>query len=211
MAAKAALDFIADGIHLGVGSGTTVHHLIQMLPQVRGRIAGVSPSSEDTARRLEAAGFRCTLDAGAPDLYIDGADEADDNLQLIKGGGGAHVREKIVACASKRFVCIIDESKRVAVLGRKMPVPVEVVPMARSFVARKLAAMGANPKWREGFVSDNDCWILDAQMPDIANAAAAERDINNIAGVLENGIFAVRRADVLLTAAAGGVREEIAR
>ena len=215
MAAKAALDFIKDGARLGVGSGTTVHCLIDLLPQVRSRIASVSPSSEDTAKRLEAAGFRCTTEAGALDLYIDGADEADDNLQLIKGGGGAHLREKVVAHSARRFVCIIDESKRVAVLGRKMPVPVEVVPMARGFVARKLACMGANPigkrrKWREGFITDNHGWILDAQMPEVANAAQTERDINTIAGVLENGIFAIRRADVLLTAATGGVREDTA-
>lgn len=205
------MDFIADGTFLGVGSGTTVHHLIAMLPQVRGRITGVSASSEDTARRLEAAGFRCANDAGMPDMYIDGADEADDNLQLIKGGGGAHTREKVIAHAAARFVCIVDESKRVDILGRGAAVPVEVLPMARSYAARKLAAMGADVRWREGFVSDNGGWILDAKMPTIANAAALERDINHIAGVVENGIFAIRRADVLLTASGGGVREESRR
>ncbi len=208
LAAKAALDFVGEGARLGVGSGSTAHCFIELLPQMRARVEAVVASSEETARRLEAAGFRCTAEAGGLDLYVDGADEADGNRQLIKGGGGAHAREKVVACSAQKFVCIVDESKRVARLGEKHPVPVEVLPMARGHAARKLAAMGATPDWREGFVTDNGNWILDARLLDLTDAAATEREINLIAGVLENGIFARRRADVLLTATANGVTEE---
>ena len=207
-AAQAALAFVGEGARLGVGTGSTVNCFIDLLPSVRARIDCVSPSSEATAKRLEAAGFRCTAETGGLDLYVDGADEADGNLQLIKGGGGAHAREKVVACAAKKFVCIVDESKRVSVLGGKSPVPVEVLPMARGFVARKLAAMGGSPQWREGFCTDNGNWILDVRLLDLTNAAEVERNINLIPGVLENGVFAIRRADVLLTASDDGVKEE---
>ena len=208
-AAEAALQFIPAGADLGVGTGSTAAHFIAALPSVRAKISRVVASSEDTARKLENAGFACADPnaVGDLDLYVDGADEADNHLRLVKGGGGAHAREKILAACARRFVCVIDESKRVDLIG-KFPLPVEVLPQARALVARKLAAMGGAPEWREGFVTDNGNWILDARGLDLSRAEEMEARINAIPGAVENGIFARRRADLLIVAGANGVRLE---
>lgn len=198
-AAQEALKFINQETRLGVGSGSTVHCFIDLLAQNGGKAKCFAPSSEQTARRLEAAGFVCQPEALELDLYVDGADEVDDNRQMLKGGGGAHTREKILATSARRFVCMVSADKKVARLG-KFPLAVEVLPMARSFVARKLAALGGNPKWREGFVTDNGNWILDVAGLDLTAAAQMEAAINNIPGVMENGIFSHRRADVVIVA-----------
>ena len=208
-AAEAALQFIPDGAALGVGTGSTAGFFIAALPSARAKISRVVASSEDTARKLENAGFVCSdlNAAGDLDLYVDGADEADKHLRLIKGGGGAHAREKILAACARRFVCVVDESKRTDLIG-KFPLPVEVLPMARSLAARKLAALGGAPEWREGFVTDNGNWILDARGLDLSRAEEMERDINAIPGVVENGIFARRRADILVVAGKDGIKLE---
>ena len=199
-AAKAALDCIAHGAALGVGSGSTAEYFISLLPAVRGKIAIARASSERTARLLEAAGIPCNEDASELDLYVDGADEIDENRQTLKGGGGALAREKVLACCARKFVCVVDSSKLVRRLG-KFPLAVEVLPMARSFAARKLAAMGGSPKWREGFITDNHNWILDTTGLDLTNAVQMETEINAVAGVVDNGIFARRRADAVFVGA----------
>ena len=211
-AAEAALQFIPSGADLGVGTGSTVAHFIAALPGVRAKVARVVASSEDTARKLEAAGFRCadSNSVGDLDLYVDGADEADNHFRLVKGGGGALTREKILASCARKFVCVVDESKRVDLIG-KFPLPVEVVPFARALVARKLAATGASPEWREGFATDNGNWILDARGMDLSRAEETEKELNAIPGVVENGIFARRRADMLIVAGESGVRVEGAK
>ncbi len=207
LAAEAALDYIKHGARLGVGTGTTVNYFIQALSTVKDKIDTVAASSLATAKLLEAAGFRCSNDLSALDLYVDGADEVDDNRQLIKGGGGAHAREKVLASCAKQFVCVVDGGKRVSRLGR-FPLPVEVLPMARSFVARRLVALGGKPTWREAFVSDNGNWILDVALLDLTDAVKMETEINALAGVLDNGLFARRKADVVVIAADDGVRVE---
>ena len=197
-AAQAALAYVEGGI-IGVGTGSTVNHFIDALATVKGRIQGAVSSSEASTARLKAHGIAVEdLNAvGDLALYVDGADEANRQLQLIKGGGGALTREKIVAAASERFVCIADASKLVDVLGR-FPLPVEVIPMARSFVARQLVRLGGTPVWREGFVTDNGNLILDVHGLEILSPAALEQEINNISGVVTVGIFALRPADVLI-------------
>ena len=213
-AARAALSYISRDCQLGIGTGSTVNCLIDLLATTdeetaaaRANIDAVVASSEQTARRLETAGFRCsTLESvGELTLYIDGADEIDDNRQMIKGGGGAHTREKILACSARRFVAIVDEGKHVRRLGR-FPLAVEVVPLARGYVGRKLVGMGGNVRWREGFVSDNGNWILDVTDLDLTAAADMERQINQLVGVVENGLFAARRADVAVIAGKDGIR-----
>lgn len=204
-AAAAAAKLIKDGAKLGVGSGSTAEFFIGMLPPLRDRIAAVRASSERTAKLLAAAGFACNDDISELDLYVDGADEVDDNRQMLKGGGGAHTREKVLAGCAKHFVCIVDSSKTVARLGR-FPLAVEVLPMARSFAARRLAAMGGSPKWREGFLTDNGNWILDATGLDLTAAAEMEKEINAIPGVVDNGIFARRRADTVIVGGENGAR-----
>ncbi|WP_201595337.1 ribose-5-phosphate isomerase RpiA [Psychrobacter fulvigenes] len=204
-AAKAALEYIEDGMILGVGTGSTVNCLIELLPTIR--LAGAVASSQVTEDRLKALGIE-VVDlnfAGTLDIYIDGADEVNEQLQLIKGGGGALTREKIVAAASKKFICMVDESKRVDILGRNFPVPIEVLPQARSYVARQLAEMGAEPVYREGFVTDYGNVILDVYDLDVSNPIALEKELNNIVGVVCNGIFAANQADVLLKAGNNGV------
>ncbi|WP_201574889.1 ribose-5-phosphate isomerase RpiA [Psychrobacter sp. H8-1] len=204
-AAKAALEYIEDGMILGVGTGSTVNCLIELLPTIR--LAGAVASSQVTEDRLKALGIE-VVDlnfAGTLDIYIDGADEVNEHLQLIKGGGGALTREKIVAAASKKFICMVDESKRVDILGRNFPVPIEVLPQARSYVARQLAEMGAEPVYREGFVTDYGNVILDVYDLDVSNPIALEKELNNIVGVVCNGIFAANQADVLLKAGNNGV------
>ena len=197
-AAKAAMDYVEGGV-VGVGTGSTVNHFIDFLATVKGRIDGAVSSSEASTERMKAHGIP-VLDlnaAGELALYVDGADESNRQLQLIKGGGGALTREKIVAGASKRFVCIADASKLVDVLG-KFPLPVEVIPMARSHVARQLVKLGGTPVWREGFVTDNGNLILDVHHLEIAEPIKLEQEINGIAGVVTVGIFAMRPADVLI-------------
>jgi len=205
-AADAAIGFVRDGMTVGVGTGSTVNHFIAALAGWRDRIAGAVSSSEASTRLLRAAGIE-VMDlnsAGNLELYVDGADEATRHLELIKGGGGALTREKIVAAASDCFVCIVDDSKLVDVLGR-FPLPVEVIPMARSLVARKLLKLGGQPVWREGLVTDNGNVILDVHNLEILEPAALETEINQIPGVVTVGLFARRPADVLLVAGDNGV------
>jgi ribose 5-phosphate isomerase A len=203
-AAEAALAYVEEGI-VGVGTGSTVNHFIDALAGIKGRIEGAVSSSVASTERLKAHGIPVyDLNAvGELSLYVDGADESNAQLQLIKGGGGALTREKIVAAASRQFVCIADESKLVKVLGA-FPLPVEVIPMARSYVARELVQLGGTPVWREGFVTDNGNLILDVQHLEIMEPAELEQTINNIAGVVTVGIFALRPADVLILGTADG-------
>lgn len=203
--AKAALASIDDGMILGVGTGSTVNCLIELLPQVN--LKGAVASSKVTQDKLEALGIE-VMDlnyVGELDLYIDGADEVNPNLQLIKGGGGALTREKIVAAASKQFLCLVDESKWVTQLGREFPVPIEVLPQARSYVARELVKLGGEPVYREGFVTDYGNLILDTYNLEITSASEMEQTLNNIVGVVCNGIFAANQADKLLIAKSTGV------
>jgi ribose 5-phosphate isomerase A len=206
-AAAAALQYVEDGMTVGVGTGSTVNHFIAALAPRRHLIAGAVSSSEASTGLLREAGIEVLAlnDAGSLPLYVDGADEATRHLALIKGGGGALTREKIVAAASRRFVCIVDDSKLVDVLGR-FPLPVEVIPMARSLVARKLAALGGQPVLRQGFRTDNGNEILDVRNLRITDPAALEAEIGLMAGVVEVGLFARRGADVLLVAGGDGVK-----
>ena len=206
--AKAAMEFIQPGTTLGVGTGSTVNCLIEMLPEVRERIDRVVSSSKASTTLLEEQGFEVlTLnETGDIDLYIDGADESNKHLQLIKGGGGALTREKVLAAAARRFVCIVDDSKLVGMLGA-FPLPVEVLPMAQELVARRMLKMRGQPIWREGFVTDNGNHILDVHNLQIANPIDMEARINRIPGVVTVGLFAERPADILLIADDSGVRE----
>lgn len=206
-AARAALDLVQPGMLLGVGTGSTVNYFIDELPAHKDRLAAVVASSRATEARLRARGLAVAeLDeVGDLDLYVDGADEANKHFHLIKGGGGALTREKIVAGASRRFVCIIDESKWVSTLG-KFPLPIEVIPMARAFVARQLVKARGQPVWREGFVTDNGNHILDVHNLQIANPPELENRLNQIPGVVTVGIFAQRPADVILLADGKAVR-----
>ena len=207
-AARAALEFIDPGAKVGVGTGSTVNCLIEMLPEVRDRIDCVVSSSKASTALLEEQGFevRTLNEAGDLDVYIDGADESNKRLQLIKGGGGALTREKVLAGASRRFVCIVDDSKLVGMLGN-FPLPIEVLPMAQEFVARRVLKMRGQPIWREGFVTDNGNHILDVHDLQITNPLEMEARINRIPGVVTVGIFADRPADILLIADDSGVRE----
>ncbi len=207
IAAKASLDYIENDIVLGVGTGSTVNHLIDVLPSVRDKIQAVVSSSNATTALLEERGFEISMlnAVGDVDLYIDGADEATKHLHLIKGGGGALTREKILAGASRRFVCVIDDSKQVGMLGT-FPVPVEVIPMAQSYIGRKLVKMRGQPVWRENFVTDNGNHILDVHNLPITNPVEMETRINQIPGVVTVGIFAHRPADVLIVGDDSGVR-----
>jgi len=205
-AAEAALSYVEGGV-IGVGTGSTVNHFIDALATIKGKIDGAVSSSEVSSARLKRHGIPVVdlNSAGSLSLYVDGADESNKSLQLIKGGGGALTREKIVAAASERFVCIADESKLVSMLGA-FPLPVEVIPMARSYVARELAKLGGNPLWREGYLTDNGNVILDVQGLEIMEPMKMEHQINNIAGVVTVGIFALRPADVLILGSAEGPR-----
>ncbi len=207
-AAQAALEFIEPGVTLGVGTGSTVNCLIEILPGVRDRIDRVVSSSKASTRLLEEQGFEVmTLnETGDIDVYIDGADEANKRLELIKGGGGALTREKVLAGAARRFVCIVDDSKLVGMLGA-FPLPIEVLPMAQEFVARRMLRMRGQPVWREGFITDNGNHILDVHDLQIANPIDMEARINRIPGVVCVGLFAHRPADILLIAGDSGVRE----
>jgi ribose 5-phosphate isomerase A len=199
LAAEAALDYLPDSGIIGVGTGSTVNHFIDLLAPIKGRFDGAVSSSDASTERLKAIGMP-VIDlnaAGELEVYVDGADESNKYFQLIKGGGGALTREKIIAGASKKFVCIADDTKLVGVLG-KFPLPVEVIPMARSFVARELTKLGGTPIWRENFVTDNGCLILDVHNLEIMEPAKLETTINQIPGVVTVGIFAHRPADVLI-------------
>ena len=206
-AANAAVDMVESGIKLGVGSGSTVNLFIEALAQSGRQPAALVASSRETERKLRVAGFQVSelADTGDLDLYIDGADEANKNFHLIKGGGGALTREKIVAAASRRFVCIIDDTKWVAVLG-KFPLPIEVIPMAQSYVARQMVRLRGQPMLRKGFVTDNGNCILDIHNLSITNPVDMESRLNQIAGVVTVGIFAQRPADVILIAEDGGIK-----
>jgi ribose 5-phosphate isomerase A len=205
-AARAAFDLVPAGAVIGVGTGSTVNYFIEALAAAPGRIAGAVSSSAASSALLSAAGI-AVLDLNELadlDLYVDGADEATPARHLIKGGGGALTREKIVAAAAKRFVCIVDDSKVVTALGR-FPLPLEVIPMARALVARQLAARGGRAIWRQGCVTDNGNHILDVHGLAIPDPPALERELNQLAGVVTVGLFAVRPADVLLVGSARGV------
>ena len=203
-AAKAALNYIEDGMILGVGTGSTVNCLIELLADVR--LKGAVSSSKATEDKLRALGIEIfdLNTVGELDLYIDGADEIDAQGNMIKGGGGALTREKIVAAASKSFVCMVDDSKIVQKLG-KFPVAVEVLPQARSYVARELVKLGGDPVYREGFVTDYGNVILDTYDLDISNPAEFEKTLNNIVGMVCNGIFAAQSANIMLKASDQGV------
>lgn len=204
--AKAAIQYIPDDSIVGVGTGSTANFFIDELAKIKGRIDGTVASSEASAARLKAYGIR-VFDLNSVDkipVYVDGADEVNHYLQMIKGGGGALTREKIVAAVADQFICIADKSKLVPVLGN-FPLPVEVIPMARSHVARQLLRLGGQPMLREGFTTDNGNVILDVHGLKIAQAAEFEKELNQITGVVTNGLFAVRRADVLLLGTANGV------
>ncbi|MDR1424871.1 MAG: ribose-5-phosphate isomerase RpiA [Azoarcus sp.] len=213
-AARAALEEIKGlppGSVIGVGTGSTVNHFIDMLAASGLRIAGAASSSEASARRLAAHGIGLASldDVEELPVYVDGADEIDHAFNMIKGGGAALTREKIVAAAARRFVCICDESKYVATLGR-FPLPVEVIPMARVQVARHIARLtGGEPRWRESVVTDNNNHILDVHGLAIENPVELEAALNQIAGIVTNGLFARRGADVLLLATSNGVRRSV--
>ena len=206
-AAEAALAYVKDDMTVGVGTGSTVNYFIDALAAMKGRIKTTVSSSEASAKRLRDLRIPVAElnDTDGCDLYVDGADEVTEHLAMIKGGGGALTREKIVAQASRRFVCIADASKLVAVLG-KFPLPVEVIPMARSFVARELVKLGGMPELRAGFTTDNGNLILDVRGLEILKPMELEERINHMPGVVTNGLFARRPADVLLLGTDQGVR-----
>jgi len=206
-AAQAALAYVETGSIIGIGTGSTANHFIDLLAGIKGRIEGTVASSVASAERLKKHGIPVfDLNAvGDLSLYVDGADESSHHLHLIKGGGGALTREKIVAAASKQFVCIADESKLVDVLG-KFPLPVEVIPMARSYVARQIVKLGGQPVLREGFTTDNGNVILDVHNLKIMNPVELEAKLNNIVGVVTNGLFALRPADVLILGTPSGAK-----
>lgn len=204
--ARAALEYIEVGTTVGVGTGSTANFFIDALAGIKHKLEGAVASSEESARRLAAHGIPVTDLNSLSELsvYVDGADECTKHLHLIKGGGGALTREKIVAAVATRFVCVVDDSKLVDRLGA-FPLPVEVIPMARSYVARQIVRMGGHPELREGFTTDNGNVILDVHDFDILEPAKIESDLNQIAGVVCNGLFARRPADVLLVGRDSGV------
>lgn len=206
--ARAATRFVPAGEIVGVGTGSTADCFIDELGRMKDRIAGAVPSSERSATRLAHHGIRLfdLNDVASLPVYIDGADEIDAGFSMIKGGGGALTREKIVAAVAAKFVCIADHTKQVATLGR-FPLPVEVVPIARAHVSRALARLGGTPKLREGFVTDNGNVIVDVHGLAITDPVGLERAIDGIVGVVTNGLFAARGADVLLLGTPDGVRE----
>ena len=207
MAAHAALEYVETGTVIGIGTGSTANHFIDALAAIKHRIDGTVASSEASAKRLKANGIP-VLDLNSVDelsVYIDGADESNRHLHLIKGGGGALTREKIVAAASRKFICIADESKLVDILGA-FPLPVEVIPMARSYVARELVKHGGQPVYREDFATDNGNIILDVHNLEIMEPVRLEEELNNVPGVVTVGIFARRPADVLLLGTPEGVK-----
>ncbi|ENW07854.1 ribose-5-phosphate isomerase RpiA [Acinetobacter beijerinckii] len=210
-AAKAALKHLPKGGILGVGTGSTVNFLIDLLPELQ--LEAAVASSTATAERLKKLGIEVVdmNSVGGLDAYVDGADEIDRHMHMIKGGGAALTREKIVASIAKKFVCIVDDSKWVEQLGRDFPLPIEVIPMARSAVARKIVALGGDPVYREGVVTDNGNVILDVFNLNILNALELERTLNNIPGVVTNGIFALNPATIAVVATDHGIEERTAQ
>ena len=206
--AQAAIEFIEYDDIVGVGTGSTVDYFIEYLKPLKNKISGAVASSISTQKKLEANGIRVLdlNDVSEIPIYIDGADEVNSNLQLIKGGGGALTREKIIAGASKKFICIVDESKVVDILG-SFPLPLEVLPMARSFVAREIIKKNGMPVLREGFITDNSNIILDINHMDILEPISMEKDLNQIPGVLTVGLFAMRSADLVLVSSEKEVRK----
>ena len=205
--AKAAIDYVVPGTIIGIGTGSTANFFIDELAKIKNKIEATVASSVASAERLKGHGIE-VLDLNSVSeisVYIDGADESNKHLHLIKGGGGALTREKIVAAVSKKFVCIADESKLVDVLGA-FPLPVEVIPMARSYVAREIAKLGGQPVLREGFTTDNGNVILDVHNMQIMEPVKLEETLNHITGVVTNGLFAMRPADVLLLGTESGVK-----
>ena len=205
--AKAAIDYVGQDSIVGVGTGSTVNFFIEELGKIKDKIEGAVSSSEASTAKLKALGIEVfeLNDVSNLSVYIDGADEVTEHKHMIKGGGAALTREKIVAGVAKTFVCIVDDSKRVPVLGG-FPLPVEVIPMARSFVARELVKLGGDPEYRMGVVTDNGNVILDVHNLEILNPRELEQAINNIPGVVTNGIFALRGADIVLSATDDGVK-----
>ncbi len=205
--AQAAIQHIPIGSIVGVGTGSTANYFIDELAKIKHKIDGAVASSDDTARRLKNHHIEVLDLNNVSDIpvYVDGADEITEHLHMIKGGGGALTREKIVAATAKKFVCVADQSKLVSVLGA-FPLPVEVIPMARSYVARKIVQLGGHPVLREGFITDNGNVILDVHGLEILNPIELEMDLNQIAGIVTNGLFAKRGADVLLLGTDNGVR-----
>ncbi|GGX90005.1 ribose-5-phosphate isomerase RpiA [Vogesella alkaliphila] len=210
LVAQQAIKFVPDDCIVGVGTGSTVNFFIDELAKIKGRIKGAVSSSEASTKRLKEIGIPVyDLNTVGPDelpVYIDGADEVNHHLHMIKGGGAALTREKIIAAVAQQFICIADESKYVPVLGA-FPLPVEVIPMARSHVAREIVKLGGHPEWRMGVTTDNGNIILDVHGLQIAEPVKLEQQINQIVGVVTNGLFAQRRADVLLLGTAAGVKE----
>ncbi|NOX42958.1 MAG: ribose-5-phosphate isomerase RpiA [Gammaproteobacteria bacterium] len=205
--AIAAIDYVETGTIIGVGTGSTANYFVDELAKIKTKIDGTVASSITTANRLKGHGIR-VLDLNVVDeisVYVDGADESNRFLHLIKGGGGALTREKIIASASNKFVCIADDSKLVDILGN-FPLPVEVIPMARSYVARELVKLGGQPVYREGYKTDNGNIILDVRNLQIMQPVELEQKINNIVGVVTNGLFAARPADVLLLGTQNGIK-----
>ena len=205
--AKAAIAYIPADSIVGVGTGSTANYIIDELAKVKHEIRGAFASSEASAKRLKEHGIEVLSlnEAGSLPVYVDGADEITRHLHMIKGGGGALTREKIVAAASKKFICVCDSSKLVDVLGN-FPLPIEVIPMARSYVARQLVALGGQPRLREGFTTDNGNVILDVLGLKIMNPVELESTLDHLAGVVTNGLFARRAADVLLLGTPEGVK-----
>lgn len=211
-AARAALDYVTTGMVLGVGTGSTVHYFIEELAKIKSRIEAVVASSIATEKRLKQHGFS-VADLNSVNnlpLYVDGADEFNPYLSLIKGGGGALTREKILAASAKLFICIVDQRKQVDILGQ-FPLPIEVIPMARGYVAREMVKLGGDPEYRLGFTTDNGNIILDVHNLNISEPVKMEHRINNIVGVVANGIFAERGADKVLMGTAAGVKEIVSK
>ncbi|MBT4839011.1 MAG: ribose-5-phosphate isomerase RpiA [Methylococcales bacterium] len=206
-AAKAALEFVETGEIIGVGTGSTVNYFIDYLAEIKHKVEGAVSSSEASSDRLRSHGIPVLNlnDTGTLSIYVDGADESNKHLHLIKGGGGALTREKIIASASKRFICIADDSKLVDVMG-KFPLPIEVIPMARSYVAREITKLGGTPVWRDQFITDNGNEILDIHNLEIVNPVELENDLNQITGVVTVGLFAKRPADVLILGGKDGIK-----
>lgn len=210
--AQAAVDYVAENVPagsiVGVGTGSTANFFIDALARIKDRIGATVASSEATKKRLEGHGIKVLdlNDVTSMPVYVDGADEITHQLEMVKGGGGALTREKIVAAVADKFICVCDESKLVATLG-KFPLPVEVIPMARAYVAREIVKLGGQPKLREGFVTDNGNIILDVHGLQIAAPADFETRLNGIVGVVTNGLFACRGADLLLLATPAGVKQ----
>ena len=208
IAAQAALQFVKPEMIVGVGSGSTVNCFIEALGSMKDEIKGAVAASKNAEELLKKHGIEVfsANDVASLDIYVDGADEINPQKMMIKGGGAALTREKIVAALAKNFICIVDSSKQVDVLGSTFPLPIEVIPMARSQVARKLVALGGAPEYREGVVTDNGNIILDVHNFEILNPVEMEKELNNIAGVVTNGVFALRPADTVIVGTPDGAK-----